>query len=81
VSTNTNILPNLTPWTYDALKESIRRRGVIVHVVKDENGDIIDGHQRVRACDELGIKDYPVLTLSGLTDRDQLTFNTKENDQ
>jgi ParB-like chromosome segregation protein Spo0J len=41
---------------------------VIVPVVKDENGDIIDGYQRVRACEELGITDYPVLTLAGLTD-------------
>ena len=64
----TNLLPDLTPWAYDALKESIRRWKVILPVVKDENGDIIDGRQRVRACDELGITDYPVLTLAGLTD-------------
>jgi ParB-like chromosome segregation protein Spo0J len=64
----TNNLPNLTTWEYDALKESIRRWKVILPVVKDENGDIIDGFQRVRACGELGIKDYPVLTLAGLTD-------------
>ena len=64
----TNILPDLTTWEYDALKESIRRWRVILPVVKDENGDIIDGHQRVRACEELGIEDYPVLTLAGLTD-------------
>jgi ParB-like chromosome segregation protein Spo0J len=63
-----NLLPDLTPWTYDALKESIRRWGVIVPVIKDENGNIIDGRQRARACEELGIKDYPVLTLAGLTD-------------
>ncbi len=63
-----NILPDLTPWEYDALKESIKRWKVILPVVKDENGDIIDGFQRVRACDELGIADYPVLTLAGLTD-------------
>ena len=70
----TNLLPDLTPWTYDALKESIRRWKVILPVVNDENGDIILGRQRGRACDELGIADYPVLTLAGLTDdekRDQ----------
>jgi ParB-like chromosome segregation protein Spo0J len=64
----TNILPDLTTWEYDALKASIRRWKVLLPVVKDENGDIIDGHQRVRACEELGIADYPVLTLAGLTD-------------
>src|SRR5271166_1053536 len=64
----TNLLPDLNPWEYDALKESIRRWKVIFPVVKDENGEIIDGFQRVRACGELGITDYPVLTLAGLTE-------------
>ena len=64
----TNLLPDLTTWEYGALKESIRRWKVILPVVKDENGDIIDGYQRVRACDELGIADYPVLTLGGLSE-------------
>ena len=41
----TNILPNLRTWEYGALKESIRRWKVILPVVKDENGDIIDGYQ------------------------------------
>jgi site-specific DNA-methyltransferase (adenine-specific) len=64
---STNILPDLAPGEYEALKASIRRCKVIVPVVKDEHGDIIDGRQRVRACEELGIADYPVLTLAGLT--------------
>jgi DNA modification methylase/ParB-like chromosome segregation protein Spo0J len=64
----TNLLPDLTTWEYDALKESIRRWKVILPVIKDENGDIIDGHQRVRICEELGITDYPVLTLGGLSE-------------
>ena len=67
----TNLLPALNPWEYDALKESIRRWKVILPVVKDENGDIIDGYQRVRVCNELGITDYPVLTLRGLTEDDK----------
>ena len=67
----TNLLPDLNPWEYDALKERIRRWKVILPVVKDENGDIIDGYQRVRVCNELGITDYPVLTLRGLTEDDK----------
>ena len=51
--------PDLAPWEYEALKASIRRYGVILPVVKDENGDIIDGHQRERACRELGIERLP----------------------
>ncbi len=67
----TNVLPELTTWEYDALKDSIRRWRVILPVVMDEKGDIIDGYQRVRACAELGITDYPVLTLAGLSDEEK----------
>src|SRR6516165_5662250 len=68
----TNLLPDLTTWEYGALKESIRRWKVILPVVKDENGEILDGYQRVRACEELGIADYPVLTLGGLSEDEKM---------
>jgi ParB-like chromosome segregation protein Spo0J len=61
-------MPNLEPWEFEALKESIRQYGVILPVVRDEHGRTIDGHQRERACRDLGIDDYPVLTLAGLDD-------------
>ena len=66
-----SLLPDLAPWEYEALKSSIRRFGVILPVVKDESGRVIDGHQRERACRELGIENYPVLTLRGLTDEER----------
>lgn len=62
------LMPELPTWEYEALKESIRQHGVIVPVVKDENGTIIDGHHRDLACRELKIKDIPTITLAGLTD-------------
>ena len=62
------LLPDLAPWEYEALKASIRRFGVILPVVRDEFGNTIDGHQRERACQELGIEDYPAWTFSGLTE-------------
>ena len=65
------LLPDLAPWEYESLKASIRRYGVILPVVKDEHGITIDGHQRERACRELGIENYPVLTLSGLTEEEK----------
>jgi ParB-like chromosome segregation protein Spo0J len=61
-------LPELPAWEYAALKESIRRYGVLMPVIKDEKGRIIDGHHRERACGELGITDYPIITLHGLTE-------------
>lgn len=65
------LLPDPSPWEYEALKSSIRRYGVILPVVKDECGEVIDGHQRERACRELGIANYPVLTLAGLSEEDK----------
>lgn len=62
------LLPELPSWEFEALKESIRRYGVLLPVVKDERGRTIDGHHRERACKELGVRDYPVITLQGLTE-------------
>ena len=62
------LMPDLLSWEYEALKESIRQHGVIVPVVKDEHGTIIDGHHRERACRDLKVKDIPTITLAGLTD-------------
>ena len=61
------LLPDLPEWEYAALKESIRKHGVIVPIIKDESAEIIDGHHRDRVCRELRIKDYPTITLAGLT--------------
>jgi len=62
------LLPELPSWEYQALKESIRRHGVLLPVIKDDKGKTIDGHHRERACKELGIKDYPIITLHGLSE-------------
>lgn len=40
----------------DALRASIERFGVLVPVVKDQHGNIIDGHHRSRIADQLGVK-------------------------
>lgn len=46
---------------YAALKADIAKRGVLVPIELDENGNILDGHHRKQAVDELGIKDYPTV--------------------
>lgn len=45
--------------TESALRASIVRWGVLVPVVVDQNGNIIDGHHRSRIADDLGI-DYVI---------------------
>lgn len=55
------LIPPLSDAEYEQLKSDIALNGVLVPVVVDQNGAIVDGHHRVRACKELGIEDYPVI--------------------
>ena len=56
-----NILPPLPDDEYQALKADIARHGVLVPVELDEQtGEVLDGHHRVRACEELGLPFPPV---------------------
>ena len=48
-------LPDLLPEEYEALKASIAEQGVEVPIIVDQDGNIIDGFHRDRACGELGI--------------------------
>lgn len=46
------LLPALTEDEYEGLKGDIAERGVQVPVIVDEHGAVIDGHHRIRACQE-----------------------------
>jgi hypothetical protein len=50
----------LKPWEYEALKADIARRGVLVPIEMDQDGNIIDGHNRMKIIEELGITSYPM---------------------
>lgn len=56
-------LPPLTDDEYAALKADITENGVLVPIVYDQNGDIIDGHHRAKIAAELGIIDVPTKTV------------------
>lgn len=47
----------------DALRASIDRFGVLVPVVRDQHGNMLDGHHRSRIADDLGVK-YQVTVLT-----------------
>lgn len=54
-------MPDLTPDQYDALRADIAEHGVIVPIVIDQAGRILDGYNRAAIAAELGI-DCPTET-------------------
>lgn len=60
------VMPPLSADEYAELKADIAARGVMVPIEYDESGNILDGHHRVKACRELGIKDWPSVVRLGL---------------
>jgi len=52
-------LADLSADEYAALKRDIAARGVLVPVEYDQDGNVIDGHHRVRICGELGQTEWP----------------------
>lgn len=65
------VMPELTEDEYKALKADIAERGVMVPIEFDEDGNVLDGHHRLRACMELKIKDYPKITRTGMTEAEK----------
>jgi len=65
-------MPALTAAEYAALKADIAAHGVQVAVEMDDEGHVLDGHHRVRACQELGIANYPSLVRVGLTEEQKI---------
>lgn len=66
------LLPALSDNDYELLKADIAQRGVQVPVEYDELGEILDGHHRVRSCQDLGIKDWPKIIRSGMTKEEKV---------
>ena len=65
------ILPPLSDAEYRELKADVEKRGVMVPIEYDELGNILDGHHRVKICEELGIKEWPRLVRRGWTDEEK----------
>lgn len=66
------LLPQLSEDEYQSLKADIAERGVQVPVEYDDAGNILDGHHRVRACLELGIKDWPSIVRGSMTEEQKI---------
>lgn len=66
------IFEELDEKAYQSLKESIVEKGVLVPVEYDEEGNILDGHHRVKICRELGITEWPRFVRAGLSEEEKL---------
>jgi hypothetical protein len=69
----------LTPEEYQGLKQQIEEDGVEDPVIFDDEGHILDGHNRLRACLELGRTDFPWRIKCGLTDQDKRNYVRRRN--
>lgn len=74
------LLPPLNKDEYNALKEDIRERGVLVPIVLDEDGEILDGHHRMAIAKELGIV-APTMIAEALTDAEKRSMARSLNMQ
>jgi ParB-like chromosome segregation protein Spo0J len=62
-------MPALDAEELDALRADIEANGVLVPVVKDQHGRILDGNHRAAIATELGM-DYPTVTVTVADDED-----------
>jgi ParB-like chromosome segregation protein Spo0J len=66
------LMPPLSDDEYLSLKDDITERGLQVPIELDEQGNILDGHHRLKICEELGIKNYPTIIRAGLSEEEKL---------
>jgi hypothetical protein len=79
-SPRTPELPALSPGQFDELKESIRLRGVLVPILRTaEDGLVLDGRERLKACYELGIRKWPERVIGGLTASERVEYRIRLN--
>jgi ParB-like chromosome segregation protein Spo0J len=73
------ILPDLSNEQFEALKNDIAVRGILVPIEVDEVGTVLDGFERERAAKELGIKSVPFIVRAGLTEEQKIDHILRMN--
>ena len=69
--TEAPVLPPLPPQEYAQLRDSIRKRGVLQPLLITADHVVIDGHERWKAIQELGLTKYPLRVVGNLGDADR----------
>lgn len=73
------VFPDLPPEEFETLKRDIAERGVQVAIEITPEGEVLDGHQRFRACRELSIKNFPRRIVTGLDEQGKRHHAIKAN--
>ena len=67
--------------SFNGLKESIKKFGLVENlIVNTRTGNLCGGHQRLKACKELGITEVPVIEVD-LSDTEEKALNIALNSQ
>ncbi len=76
--TDYQFMPALSDDDYAALKADIAARGIMVPIEVDEDGNVLDGHHRLRIAEELGVP-CPRTVRAGLSERAKRTHARQLN--
>lgn len=68
---NTEFFDDISGAEYERFKKSIQEDGVLSPILVAPDMTIISGHQRVKACIDVGIKLVPVMIREDLTEEDE----------
>jgi ParB-like chromosome segregation protein Spo0J len=75
---NREIFYDLDPKKYEALKEYIKKKGILKPLVLNNDYELLAGHQRIRIARELGIKKVKVIILN-LDREEQVEYLINDN--
>lgn len=68
---NQEFFDDIEGKAYEQFKESIKNEGVVTPLIIAPDMTIVSGHQRLKACEDLGIKKVPVIIREDLDDEDE----------
>ena len=69
--TEAPVLPPLPPQEYAQLRDSIRKRSVLQPLLITADHFLIDGHERWKAIQELGLSNYRLRVVGNLGDAER----------
>lgn len=69
----------ISPEAFSILKDSISRFGMVKPIILNGTGILTAGHQRIKACKSIGVKDVPAILLKNISLHDEIKFNLFHN--